>query len=372
MNSIEPQRVRALVDRARREVEDGLLPSCQLALAYEGEIVVFETLGDARDDTRYAFYSATKPLVAAAIWALLGDGKLTIGQRVVEFVPEFGSNGKDVVTLEQVLLHTAGFPYAPLGPPRWASREGRLAAFSEWRLAWEPGTRYEYHPTSAHWVLAELIERVSGEDFRDFVEERVTAPAGLPRVLGIPVEAQQRIATLVTVGEHATPDELEATFGVRALPTATEVTEEALLRFNEPEARAVGVPGGGGIGRASDLALFYQALLHNPGEMWQPEVLADAVGHVRNRLPDFTGTPANRTLGLFQAGDDGFSHVRGLGRTVSPRAVGHNGAGGQIAWGDPVTGLSFGYVTNGLDQHEIRQPRRGTALSSLAGVCGGS
>jgi CubicO group peptidase (beta-lactamase class C family) len=148
------------------------------------------------------------------------------------------------------------------------------------------------------------------------------------------------------------------------------VTSEALLGFNDPAVQAVGVPGGGGVMRASDLARFYQAVLRNPGELWRPDVLADAIGRVRNRLPDpLTGTPANRTLGLVQAGGDGLSHMRGFGRTVSPRAVGHNGARGQLAWCDPATGLSFAYCTNGLDEHPIREPRRGTALSSLAAAC---
>jgi CubicO group peptidase (beta-lactamase class C family) len=167
----------------------------------------------------------------------------------------------------------------------------------------------------------------------------------------------------------ATPDELQAAFGVRALPV-TEVTSAALLAFNDPAVQAVGVPGGGGVMRASDVARFYQAVLRNPGEMWRPDVLADAVRRVRNRLPDpLTGTPANRTLGLVQAGDDGLAYMRGFGRTVSPRTVGHNGARGQLAWADPATGLSFAYCTNGLDEHAVREPRRGTALSSLAAVC---
>ncbi len=50
-------------------------------------------------------------------WLLIGEGRLDIERRVVDYVPEFGTNGKDVVTVEQVMLHTSGFPRAPLGPP---------------------------------------------------------------------------------------------------------------------------------------------------------------------------------------------------------------------------------------------------------------
>jgi CubicO group peptidase (beta-lactamase class C family) len=99
-------------------------------------------------------------------------------------------------------------------------------------------------------------------------------------------------------------------------------------------------------------------------------VLADAIGHVRNDLPDrWTKVPANRGLGVVIAGDDGKSNLRGMGHTNSARTFGHNGAGGQIAWADPESGISFAYVTNGLDAHVIRQGRRGIALSSLAAVC---
>ncbi len=66
--------------------------------------------------------------------------------------------------------------------------------------------------------------------------------------------------------------------------------------------------------------------------------------------------------------DDGYAFARGFGRTVSGRAFGHGGAGGQIAWGDPTTGISVGYTTNGfLDAMAIG--RRGTAISSLAANC---
>jgi CubicO group peptidase (beta-lactamase class C family) len=365
---IDQKKLDGLLTRARREIDSGLLPSCQVAVAQDGELVTFEAFGDATTETRYPMFSCTKAIVASAVWLLIADGSLKTEQRVVELIPEFGTNGKDAVTVEQVMLHTGGFPHAPLGHPAWTTREGRLAAFAKWRLNWEPGTRYEYHATSAHWVLAELIFRITGQDHRQFIGERVTGPLGLPRLqVGTPLDDQDTIATLAVTGEQATPDELEQAFGVRELPV-TEVTDEALLAWNQPEVRAVGVPGGGGIARAADLVLFYQALLHNGAALWPEDLLSDVTGRVRNPLPDpMLGVPANRSLGLVLAGDDGKAGERGFGRTVSASTFGHNGAGGQLAWADPATGVSFCYFTNGLDANVLRQGRRGVALGSLAG-----
>lgn len=366
---IDAERLDALRTRARREIDAGLLPSCQFALARDGRLAAFETVGAASPDTRYLIFSATKAFVASAAWRLVGDGTLDITRRVADFIPEFATNGKDVVTVEQVMLHTSGFPRAPLGPPDWADRDGRLEAFARWRLNWEPGTAHEYHPTSAHWVLAELIERVSGRDYRDFVHERVTGALGLPRVLGITPDDQADIAELALCGEPASPDELEAIFGVRELPI-TEVTDDALLSFNRPDVRAVGVPGGGGIATAATVALFYQALLHDSGELWDRDVLADATGRVRNSFPDpLLGVTANRGLGVVIAGDDGNANRRGFGHTQSARTFGHNGAAGQVAWADPESGLSFCYLTNGRDVNPIREGRRSIGLSSRAAVC---
>ena len=375
--AIDNQKIIGLIERVQREVEEGLLPSVQVALAYKGEVVAEEAFGEtdgkpATLENRYCFFSATKPLAAAVIWTLLGEGRIALEDPLAKWLPEFagGDNRKSSITIEQAMLHTAGFPMAPLGPAVWCNKADRLAKMASWRIDWEPGSKYIYHSTSAHWVLAEIIERVTCNDYRDEVENRITGPAGLPRLLGIPQDDQTGIATLYGVGEAATGDELEAVFGVRELP-ASGVTEDLLMNFNDPVNREVGVPGGGGFGRARDLALFYQELLHNRNGIWDPEILADVTGNVRNRLPDPMRVPANRTLGLIQAGDDGFSHVRGFGRSVSARAFGHNGAGGQLAWADPESGLSLGYVTNGCDRNMIREARRGTAIGSLAGSCAG-
>jgi len=72
--------------------------------------------------------------------------------------------------------------------------------------------------------------------------------------------------------------------------------------------------------------------------------------------------------GIIIAGDEQRS-CRGFGKTNSPLAFGHNGAGGQLAWADPATGLSLAYCTNGHDRNGVRQGRRGVAIGSLAAQC---
>jgi CubicO group peptidase (beta-lactamase class C family) len=366
---IHEDAVDALVDRAGREIDEGILPSCQLALAYDGQIVREVTLGDAPlgDATRYTIYSATKAVVASAVWQLLAEGAIALDDRVAEHIPEFGTNGKDVVTVEQVMLHTAGFPRAPLGPPQWDTRDGRLAAFSRWRLNWEPGTQHEYHATTAHWVLAELLARADGCEHTDSLRRRVLDPLGMKKLaLGVPEDQQDEIARVVHTGEPATPEELQAVLGVSSIDVG-EVTDEALESFNNPDVIVVGVPGGGGVSTASELALFYQALLHNPDGLWDPKWLSIATTDVRNTFPDpLLGVPANRSIGLVLCGDDGRGPARGFGHGHSAGTFGHNGAGGQLAWADPVTGVSFAYLTNGLDRHAIRQARRSVGLNSRA------
>jgi CubicO group peptidase (beta-lactamase class C family) len=367
---LDPERLGALVERARREVDQGLLPSCQLAVARHGRLGLFETLGDADETARYTIFSCTKAVVGAAAWLLMGEGKLHTGMRAAELVPEFGSNGKDAITLEHLLTHTGGFPNAPLGAAEWSSKEARLARFARWRTEYQPGSRFWYHPTSAHWVVAHMVEEAAGPDYRRFIGERIMDPLGLVRFqLGVAKDIQGDITELTKTGEPPSPDELEAVLGIREIP-ATEVTDEALVGFNDPDTRAVGVPGGGGVASAADLALFYQSLLHNPDGLWDHAVLADATRNVRVNLPDpVFGTPASRSLGLVMAGGDGKAAERGFGRTAGPRSFGHGGAAGQIAWADPDSGISFAYLTNGVDAHTIRVARRGVALSSLAGVC---
>jgi CubicO group peptidase (beta-lactamase class C family) len=340
--------IAALLDAARADVDDGWLPSCQLAVARDGELIAFETFGAATAQTRYCIFSCTKPIVAAAVGLLIGDGYLDVTRPASEYVPELAAGDLAAVTVEQVMLHIGGFPNAPMPGLDGGDPERRRARFAEWRSEWEPGTRFEYHGGSAHWVLADLVERLSGTDFRDFVEQRVSKPLGLPRLLGIPENAQGDIAPLVPVGGG---------------------TDKQALWLNQPAARALGVPSGGAIMRAADLALFYQALLHNPEGLWDAAVLDDATTNVRCVLPDnLLQVPVNRTLALVVAGDDGQHVMRygSFGQSNGPRSFGHAGVHGQVGWADPDTGLSFAYCTNGIDADVVKEAVRGLRLSDIA------
>jgi CubicO group peptidase (beta-lactamase class C family) len=356
--------------RIQHAIDKGPLPSVQFALAKDGELILFETFGNATNDTRYCVFSCTKPIVASAIWRLMSERQIEIERPVMDYIPAFANNAKQPVTIEQVLCHTAGFPRAPMSAPQWWTRAGRLDTMRDWRLNWEPGTRMEYHPLSAHWVLAELIESITGLDYRTYIYANIVAPLGLRQLrLGVPTPEQGDIVALEHVGEPPASEEIKALFG--AAIEWPNTVDHSLLMFNEPEVLALGVPGGGAISTAADMALFYQGIMRNTGELWDPEVLADAIGRVRVNFPDpMTGAPANRGLGVVIAGADQYLPYRGMGSHVSAQAFGHQGIGGQVAWGDPVSGISFCLLTNGIDANPLRSAQLCAAASNRAGACG--
>jgi CubicO group peptidase (beta-lactamase class C family) len=340
-----------LIAGARGLVERGETPACQVAVARENELVAFETFGAADDETRFCVFSATKPIVASAVWVLIGHQLLDVSKPVAHYVPEFATNGKEVVTVEQVLLHTAGFPNAPMDPVEGADAAMRVKHFTEWDLEWEPGTRFEYHGLSAHWVLAELIERLSGIDFRDFVERTITQPLNLPRVLGIEEEDQDNMANGSRIGEPLETDTIDA------------------LLLNTPAVRAAGIPGGGAFMTAATMARFYQALLHNSNTVWDAEILDDVRTNIRCTFPDpLMNVGVNRSIGLVIAGDDGLHQFRYamFGEKNSPRAFGHSGVYGQVAWADPETGISYALLKNGWNTDLLGDALKILPLSNLA------
>jgi CubicO group peptidase (beta-lactamase class C family) len=371
---LDSSKVALLIARVERDVKEGVLPNAQVALARNGQLAAFKTFGrakhgpeevPARDDTLFCLFSCTKAITSVLAWQLIEQGKLDVRTRVAELVPEFAQNGKDAITVEQLLTHTAGFPSAPFNPVDFHDRDKRLARFASWRLNWEPGTRFEYHPSSGMYVVAEILERLTGVAYQQLVRTRIAEPLGLPDLwVGLPSEHNGRVADIEHVGVEASDAEYAALGQKR--PPLTEVTETSLSAFNLPEVRASGIPGGGVIARAADFAMFFQSV----EKLCKPETIRMCCEVRTGAFTDWLagGKRANRGLGMQIAGDEDRTY-RGFGKTNSPLAYGHSGAGGQIAWFDPVTGISLGYCTSGHDRNTLRRGRRSVAINSLAASC---
>jgi CubicO group peptidase (beta-lactamase class C family) len=375
--------LQALFDKVAKSVSVDPLCGAQVAVARHGRLAGFGAFGRARcggveqevsRQTLFATYSCTKAIVSSAAWVLLENGTLALDSRVAELIPEFARHGKDQVTLEHLLLHTAGMPGSSMSYEEWDDPGRRLERFGEWKLEWEPGSRFVYHGNSSMWVVAELISRVAGIDYRDFIRTRIAEPLGLRDLrIGLPDSEHSRVADVINVGEPMSQQE-RAVSPVDA-PT---IDESTVGHANAAAARRIGSPGGGCIATAADLALFYQGMLadEDPDRarsrgvqetgIWRPGTLRDAWTPRQLELMDpMTGQPALRGLGVVVAGDTG-RMWRGFAETCGARSFGHMGAGGQVAWADPDSGLSFVYLTNGAQRNAAKQGATGFQMSTLA------
>jgi CubicO group peptidase (beta-lactamase class C family) len=332
---VDPARLRLFLDRAKLEVDQGNLPSAQVAAARDGRLVAFETFGDQTNDKKYILQSVGRNLVAATVWKLLQEDVLHLDEHVADVIPEFGTNGKEAVTLEHILTHTAGFPFAPLGYPKMLERSIRLESMSKWRLDWEPGSRLQFHLTAAAWVIAELVERRTGVTFWDYLRGEILEPLGLGFRLPLPKDEYHTVLAEPAETDRTSDDQQVDPWGPWYLA--------------DPDVLAAGEPSHSIVGSAADVALLGQAILHSG--LWSEETVADATRVRRSERPYgeqiYGGSPEVANLGLFVmlSGDNGGAFF--TPRSGSERTFGHRGAPSQLGFTDPEAGTSFAFLTNG-------------------------
>ena len=126
---LDPRKVNKLVERAAQEVESGLLPSVQIAVARKGKLAILESFGEASSDSLFTVFSSTKAIISAALWLLVQEQELSIENKVSAIIPEFAANGKGDVLVQHLLTHTAGFPAAPFFPLDWLDSRRRIERF---------------------------------------------------------------------------------------------------------------------------------------------------------------------------------------------------------------------------------------------------
>jgi CubicO group peptidase (beta-lactamase class C family) len=338
----------ALFQLIESHIDGHRYPGCQVAIAAQGELLINRSWGMSRIGVGHAadtqavpadnhhlclLYSNTKVLMAATLWKLYEQGRLQFTDRVADHLPGFAAKGKQDITLLQVITHQGGFPDAVVPASDWQDHARVLQNVCEFELQWAPGSRVHYHGLSAHWVLAMVIEAVTGVDFRHAVTQEVIAPLGLQEDLfmGLPAAQAHRLAYLYE------PDE-SAFLGQRLRDESTDLNWQT-----------AGVPGGGAYGTARGMAMLYQMMLGggslNGVRLLSPDTLAYAIqNYTADRVDEFMGMPMHRGLGPHLRGTT--AAIRGLGSDAPANAFGHGGVGTSYCWADPNSGVSFAYLTN--------------------------
>ena len=368
-----------LYDAIQEHIAQGRYPGCQIALAWQGRLLVERSFGlarlgkssrlasdpdpaldaqgledqpmEAQADHLWLLYSNTKILMAAALWKLAETGRLRFADPVADYVPSFARHGKGGITIYHLITHQAGFPNAEVPASMWHDM-GQVAAFyADVVPDWLAGSRVHYHGVSAHWVLALVMEAITGKRFQDVVRTLVLEPLGLAQDLfmGLSEHHLERITYLYE------PDPLHP----GKLRLRSEHMSETWQR--------TGVPGGGAYGTARGMAALYQMMLMGGslhGQQWiSPRTLAYAIrNHTGDRVDLFMGMPMHRGLGPHLRGTS--LSIRGLGDIAPPEAFGHGGVGSSYCWADPKSGVSFAYITNA----RIPEPWHSWRLNQIANL----
>lgn len=310
-------------------------------------------------DTLVNLFSCTKTFTAVAALQLVAEGKLELDAPIVNYWPEFAVDGKQSVSLRQLLCHQAALPaLRELLPPEalydWSVMTAALAAEQPW---WVPGEGHGYAPITYGWLVGELLRRVDGCGPGESVINRTAQPLGLDFHIGLRDSDFARVAHVSRVkgdvGDAAAQRLFKCMFTEPTSMSTRAFTNppSIMTSTNKPEWRRMQQPAANGHGNARSLAGFYTGLLS--GRLLDPQLLAE-LRREHSRGPDKTLLTDTRFgLGCMLDQPNVTNATFGLGS----QAFGHPGAGGSIGFADPEREVAFGFVTNSLGPYVLMDPR---------------
>lgn len=371
------------LDVAWRDVErlyaTGLHPAIALNVSWQGRPVLDRTIGHventprgptrhvATPDTLFNLFSASKIVTATLVHALVDDGELSLDSRPADFVPEFGSHGKDRIRLRHLLNHTAGIPDMPAGlDVPGCLREGRVPLQPVCDLVPQsaPGERVAYSPLAAWVIVQEVVERATGRPLRQLLRERLLDPLGFAHMdYGVPEDQVDRVARHAVTGPPvpAIMDRIfRRTVGVD-LDTAVPIT-------NSPRFLTAVLPSANVIGTPREVTRFLE-LLRQGGELDGVRVLSElAVRRATTSLTprQFDGTfgfPMRYGLG-FMMGGRRFS-LFGLN---TAGAFGHLGLSTVVVFTDPHRDLTVTFLNTGKPMMDLGMVRWYQVLQRIASM----
>ena len=306
-----------------------------------------------QEDTMALVYSATKGLAAMTLAVAHSRGWLDYDELMSTYWPEFAQNGKEKVTVRQLLAHQAGLFALDEGIDRTVVADlDRLAELmARQKPAWEPGTRQAYHAITLGFYEGELLRRIDPQhrSLGQFFQDEIATPLGLDFYIGLPDSIPDlRLAPLVDPGyvEMLLGFPVRMSFEIwnprsnfrRALRGSELAHDEQRIY-----ARDLEIPAGGGVGTARSIARAYAAFASGGNELGlRPETLheltAPAIPSPHGFFDECIKGEAEFSLG-FMKPSSGF-------RFGSPASFGFPGAGGSFGFADPEKEIGYAYVPN--------------------------
>jgi CubicO group peptidase (beta-lactamase class C family) len=312
--AVAQDKLDAAAEVLSKSVADGRLSAAALCVL-QGKAEFIKNFGASKSpEDIFLLASITKPISAAAVMTLFDQGRFQLDDPAKKFIPEFTGEGRERITIRQLLTHTCGLPDQLPENESLRKRHAKLSDFVAGAirtpLLFEPGARYSYSSMGIL-LAAEIATRISGTGIIELVNKSVLQPLEMKRsALGLgPFKLDEVMRNQV---EDAAPESGGGD------PTTKE------WDWNSPFWRNLGAPWGGAHASAPDVARFLAEFMHPQGNMLKPETARLMItNHNREGV-----TP--RGLG-FDVG------VKSGGRRSSPKTFGHSGSTGTLCWADPAS-----------------------------------
>ena len=341
----------------RAAVADSAFPGAAVAIG-RGDVIVkqggygyftYDAFQPVTPQSRFDLASLTKVVATTTAAMLLYEGgRLDLDAPVARYLPAFGQNGKEKITIRQLLTHTAGLiPFRPFYKMAgMTSREAVLEAILAEKPVYEPGTESRYSDLGFI-TLALVVEAITGRPFAEYTQEAIFEPLGMTRT-GFRRTDPARRGQAVGGDSTVVPTEVDETFRKRLVQG--EVHDETAFLLG-------GTAGHAGLfSTAEDLARF-AAMLTGGGRgggrpFLKPETIALFTTPV-----DPTRRRHTRALGWDTKSPEGYSSA---GQHFGPGSFGHTGFTGTSLWIDPDQRLFAILLTNRV--YPTRENRRHVAV----------
>src|SRR4029434_5807960 len=319
-------------------------------------------------DTMVLVWSASKGLSAMPLAVAHSRGWLDYEERVATYWPEFAQQGKDKITVRQLLAHQAGlFAFnEPVDPSVVADLDRLAIVLARQKPAWEPGTRQAYHAISLGFYEGELMRRIDPQhrSLGQFFQDELATPLALDVYIRLPEEIPSaRLASL------APPSPLEILLGLPPRLVVDSINRRsivyrallsnpgcAFVRDKEQVyVRNLEVPSGGGVGTARGIARAYGVFASGGRELGlRPatlELLAAPAVPPASGFYDECMKADGIQFSL------GFMKSSSAWRFGGARSFGSPGSGGSLGFADPDAGIGYAYVTSQMGTRLAGDPR---------------